>query len=208
MKARYELRRYNELPKHEQYDKEGDAADLISKLVESITETVKEYHSFQTKFNAVEAIRNIFEEVIHTEGKVAKALRKWKMDSDWGSQLTEICEMFTRDDWSKMAVAKASDGTLYLDFFGKTAREAKKRGLDGDLRLYDALEILRTKPWVEGEYDKEGLEDSDNAGEEESNSKEESSSEAKSSSEDESDWEENERDHRREWERILKDEGV
>ncbi|KAK4206506.1 hypothetical protein QBC37DRAFT_381023 [Rhypophila decipiens] len=41
MKARYELRRYNELPKHEQYDKEGDAADLISKLVESVLRNSK-----------------------------------------------------------------------------------------------------------------------------------------------------------------------
>ncbi|KAK4206507.1 hypothetical protein QBC37DRAFT_458852 [Rhypophila decipiens] len=144
--------KYSHLSGSKQYDKALNAGSSIEKMLRAISYAVDEHHSFGTKYNALEAIRAIFDEVISAGDTLGSEVRK-NVDSSWGEYLTGICQLFDADDLDRLVV-KMKEGELYLDFFAKTAKEAKGYCLDG-LQMDEALDILL------GGEDEEGDEDED-----------------------------------------------
>ncbi|KAM7186316.1 hypothetical protein V8F20_011451 [Naviculisporaceae sp. PSN 640] len=144
-RAEYHLHeRFKSLSDSKQYERSHDVETEIEAILREIADTVKEHHSWATKFNALEAIREILDDILDAYGVIGDEVRKggW----GWGARLVKVCRAFTKEDRKKLQEVKAGeDGTLWLDVLEVIASRSEDYncGRPGSWDVDKALRILQ-----------------------------------------------------------------
>ncbi|KAM7195052.1 hypothetical protein V8F33_006921 [Rhypophila sp. PSN 637] len=129
----------------EQRERADKVTTAIEEILQSIADQVEGSDPWEKKYDGLEAIRTIFEEVLDSEsGVVGNEVRKGVFT--WGIHLMKVIVKFTEEELEELRAFEAQDGSgrMYVEgCFADTAALSEFMEVDTYLDMYKALGILR-----------------------------------------------------------------
>ncbi|KAK4207110.1 hypothetical protein QBC37DRAFT_102427 [Rhypophila decipiens] len=137
--------RLPDYPPAEQRERADKVTTAIEEILESIADQVEGSDPWEKKYDGLEAIRTIFEEVLGSaSGVVGNEVRKGVFT--WGIHLVNVIGKFTEEELEELRAFEAQDGSgrMYVEeCLADTAALSEFMEVDTYLHMYKALGILR-----------------------------------------------------------------